>query len=105
VPARQVVKTVLRKGVLATLSCNQRCPVRLDLVVSRATQRAYKLSSRTVGTRTVTRTGGKGSYRISLKAAVRRKWSRLRSVGLTVRATWTGVQPRIVRSATVRLRR
>ena len=103
--ARQHLQTVRRKGVLATLGCNRRCTVRLELVVSRATQRAYRLPSRTIGRRTVTRDSGRRAYRIPLTTAAKRRLRRATAPRLTVRATWTGVRPAIVRSGTVRLRR
>ena len=103
--ARQHLQTVRRKGVLATLGCNRRCTVRLELVVSRATQRAYRLPSRTIGRRTVTRDSGRRAYRIPLTTAAKRRLRRASAARLTVRATWTGVRPAIVRSGTVRLRR
>jgi murein tripeptide amidase MpaA len=103
--ARQHLQTARRKGVLATLGCNQSCTVRVELVVSRATQRAYRLPFRTIGRRTITRGNGRRAYRIPLTTTARRRLRRARSVALTVRATWTGVRPAIVRSRTVRLRR
>lgn len=94
-----------RRGVLATLGCNRRCVVRVDLVVSRATQRAYKLPSRRIGRRSVTLGPGQKRFRVPLTSSAKRRLRRARSVGLTMQATWTGVRPAITKSRAVRLRR
>ena len=91
--------------MLATLGCNRRCTVRLELVVSRATQRAYRLPSRTMGGARSRAPAGRRAYRIPLTGAAKRRLRRATAARLTVRATWTGVRPAIVRSRTVRLRR
>lgn len=94
-----------RRGALATLGCNRRCVVRVDLVVSRATQRAYRLPSRRIGRRSVTLGPGQKRFRVALTSAGKQRLRRARSMGLTVQATWTGVRPAIAKSRAVRLRR
>ena len=101
----QNITIVRRRGLLATLGCNRRCVVRVDLVVNRATQRAYKLPSRRIGRRTVTLGPGQKKFRVPLTAAAKNRLRRARNVGLTVQATWTGVRPAIVKTRNVRLRR
>ena len=97
---------MLSKGVLATLGCNQRCTVRLELVVSRATQRAYRLPLPDDRQAHGDADGGKQTYRDRAEVVGQaRSGAGPRSPGLTVRATWTGVRPAIVQSGTVRLRR
>ncbi|HVF78265.1 MAG TPA: M14 family metallopeptidase [Solirubrobacteraceae bacterium] len=102
---RQSLREVRRRGVLATLGCNRRCVVRVDLVVSRATQLRLRLPSRRIGRRTyVLPRAGRRTLRIPLSAAAKRRLLRTRSLQVSVRATWTGVRPAVRRSGTVRLR-
>ncbi|MEA2218761.1 MAG: hypothetical protein QOJ35_1387 [Solirubrobacteraceae bacterium] len=104
---RQRLGPAVSRGVFVTLGCNQRCTVRIDLVVSRAAQRAFHLPSRLVGRRTVTLSAaGQRAYRIALSAGARRKLRRVRTgVSLSARATLTGVDPAIRSSGAVRLSR
>jgi hypothetical protein len=101
----QSMRVALRRGVLAALGCNRRCTVRLDVVVSAATQRRLGLPSRRVGRRTLRLDrAGRRTLRIGLTAAARKRLRRTRSLQVSVQATWTGTRPALRRSATVRLR-
>jgi hypothetical protein len=101
----QGLRRVIRSGVLATLGCSQRCTVRVDLRVSSAARRAFKLPSQLVGRRTVVVRSGLKTFRVRLTPAAERRLRRAHSVRISVRATWSTVRPTIRKSGTVRVRR
>ena len=97
---------VRRGGVFVTLGCSARCTVRLDLVVDSATRRRLGLSSRRIGRRTYTMTSaGRRSLHVTLTPHAKRRLRLTRSsVRVSVQVTWTGVEPALRTSGTVRLR-
>jgi murein tripeptide amidase MpaA len=101
---RQRRGPVLRRGVLARLGCTARCVVRVQLLVDRATQRRYRLTSRQIGSGTFTVRSGRRLVRVKLTPAATRRLRGARSWQVSVRSTWTGVRPALRRSATVRVR-
>ena len=105
VTSPQKLAIVRGKGLLATLGCNARCVTRVDIVVDRATQRAFKLPSRRIARRTVTVTSGQKKFRVKLTSAAKQRLRRATKVRASVQATWTGVRPAITKTRSVRLTR
>jgi hypothetical protein len=79
--------------------------VRVDLVVTPAVQRAYKLPSRRIGRRTVTLGPGQKRFRVPLTASAKQRMRRARKTQVKVQATWTAIRPAITKSRNVKLRR
>jgi murein tripeptide amidase MpaA len=101
----QKLPIVRSKGLLATLGCNARCVARVDLVVDRATQRAYKLPSRRIGRRSVTGSSGKTKFRVQLTKAAKQRLRRATKMRVSVQASWTGAKPAVTKTRSVRLAR
>jgi murein tripeptide amidase MpaA len=94
-----------RGGVLVTFGCTARCVVRLDLVVSSATQRRYHLPSRRIGRRTFTlRRATRQRLHVGLTRTAKLRLKGAGPIAVSVRATWTGVAGGPSRSGTVRLK-
>jgi hypothetical protein len=88
------------------VGCNARCTLRLDVVVDRATQRRYRLPSRTIGRRTfVVPTAGRRPARITLTRVAKQRLAHARSARVSVQASWVGARPALRRTGLVRLRR
>jgi hypothetical protein len=100
----QNLRSARGRGVLARLGCNARCNVRVELLVSRATARRYRLPSRRIGSGTFTLKGGQRLVRVKLTPAAKRRLRNARAVSLSLKATWVGPRPAISRTASVRLR-
>ncbi len=95
-----------RSGVLVTLGCSRRCTVRVDLVVSSATQRRYGLASRRIGRRTYTMTSaGRRTLHVQLTKSAKARLRRAKSVNVSVQTSWLGVSGGLKRTGSIRLSR
>lgn len=92
---RQDLDSVRESGLRSTVSCIERCRVRLQAVVSRTTARRLRLRSRVLGQRSGTIRGGRDpvsapiALRRSARAALGRAAVRVR---ITLRATVLGTR-------------
>jgi hypothetical protein len=103
---RQALKTILSRGVLVRVRCNQACRVRVDLRLSRSTARRLHLPSVIgVGVVKLSRSGVK-SFRVHLSRRARKHVRGLRSLKLTARMRATrGSAKTPLRSLRVTVRR
>jgi hypothetical protein len=94
------------RGVPVTVQCETGCRVRLDLIVSRATQRRYRLRSRLIGRRTVTMGAtGRRSFVVRLSSVPRSRLRSARTITVSVRAVQTDIRPAVRKSGSVRVTR
>ena len=83
--SRQALKTILSRGVLVRVRCNQACRVRVELRLSRSTARRLHLPSVIgVGVVKLSKAGVK-SFRVHLTRRARKRLRGMRSLRLTAR--------------------
>ena len=104
--SRQGLKTILSRGVLVRVRCNQACRVRVELRLSRSTARRLHLPSVIgVGVVKLSKAGVK-SFRVHLTRRAREHLRGMRSLRLTARMRATrGSAKAPLRSLRVTIRR
>ncbi|WP_354697419.1 hypothetical protein DSM112329_03046 [Paraconexibacter sp. AEG42_29] len=97
---------VFARGLAVTTKCTTGCTVSVKLTVDAATQRRYKLRSRTLGSATakLTKTGSK-TVRVRPSALIRKRLAKAKTLVVTVAATQAGTKPAVRKTTKVTLRR
>jgi hypothetical protein len=85
--AKQTIRTLIAKGLRVTVSCDEACTTRIDLLIDRKTGKRLKLKTRLARKTVQMAAAGSRKVAIKLPAKAKKKLKKLKSLKVRVRTT------------------